>query len=310
MRFARLTLNDLTPWATLLAAAFDRELAQMVQLLQFLGDEEQLAWGAWDGPTLAAQYSCLLREIFLPSQQRCVPVGLSINMAVHPNYRGRGLVKTVSAPVYDVLTDLGAIAGVGFSNAAGVKVDKHSSGYGYSVVGKLRPYLFWLRPHQPAHDFYLSTEWPNLPFLPTDHETAVHFAWTPTSLHHRFACHPFRTYRFGVWQKDGAIAGIVIYRSIQLAGLPGAALLSAYGRDLSNLLSRWTAALADHGVRFVHLAGTPTARTARLMRETAVCLPQFYSHNPYYLTLKPLTNQLPQAAFHLENWSCLGGDVL
>ncbi|MEZ4642293.1 MAG: hypothetical protein R3E31_06070 [Chloroflexota bacterium] len=43
-------------------------------------------------------------------------------MAVRPDYRGRGLlIKQVSQPVYAALAALGGVAGVGFSNAAGVR---------------------------------------------------------------------------------------------------------------------------------------------------------------------------------------------
>ncbi|MCC6604978.1 MAG: GNAT family N-acetyltransferase [Anaerolineae bacterium] len=311
MRVAPLTQNDITPWAALLATAFNREADQMVQLLHFLMSETQLvAWGAWDGSTLAAQYSCLQRDLYVPMQQGCRPVGLSINMAVHPNYRGQGLVKNVAAPVYEALADRGVVAGVGFSNAAGVQVDKRSSGYGYLVVGKLRPYLFWLRATPPTNDFFLTSQWPDLPFQPAARETAVHFAWTPASLRQRFACHPFRHYSFGVWKQDSSVAGLVVYRPIRLAGVPAVALLAAYGRDHTSLLQRFTSALSSRGTRWIHLAATPAAGTAALLRKTAVALPQPFSRNPYYLTLKPLSAWLPPDVFRLENWSCLGGDVL
>lgn len=311
MKFAPLTLVDVFPWATLLGAAFNRPTEQMVQLLHFLQPETNLvAWGAWDGPILAAQYSCLLRPLFLPPSRQTVPMGLSINMAVHPDYRGRGLVKQVASPVYESLAAHGVVAGAGFSNAAGVKVDKRSAGYGYSVVGRLRPYLLWLRPQKQQPDFYLTTQWPDLPFLPVEWGTAVQFAWTPESLQHRFARHPFRSYRFGVWQQGSNVAGVVVYQPIRLAGLPAVALLAAYGTDLPALLQRWVGAVVASGYRLAHLVGTPAAATIKHLRGTAVCLPQPFSRNPYYLTLKPLSPTLPQTIFCLENWSCLGGDVL
>lgn len=311
MKFAPLTLADTDPWATLLAASFNRQNEQMVQLIHFLQPETNLvAWGAWDGPVLAAQYSCLLRPLYLPSSRQIVPVGLSINMAVHPNYRGRGLVKQVATPVYESLAACGVIAGAGFSNAAGVQVDKRSSGYGYSVVGRLRPYLLWLGKQKQCPDFFLTTNWPELPFLPVEMGTAVKFAWTPASLKHRFACHPFRKYQFGVWKQKGTIAGIVVYRPIRLAGLPALALLAAYGNDLAGLMQRWVGTVRANGYHFAHLVGSPTTPLLPMLQETAVCLPQPISRNPYYLTLKPLNDNLPQSVFCFDNWSCLGGDVL
>lgn len=312
MNFSPLTTDHLNPWADLLAIAFERSPSQMRQLLHFLQPETQLlAWGAWDGGQLVAQYSCLRRELFVPTLAHCTPVGLSINMAVHPDYRGRGLVKQVAEPVYATLAAQGGAAGVGFSNAAGVKVDRHSSGYGYQVLGKLRPSLFWVRPGMRFDDFALTTGWPTLPFAPVLGDTAVQFAWNPARLHHRFACHPFRQYQFGVWQRDEIISGIVVYRPIRLGGqLPAVALLAAYGEDLAGLLERWLGALQHQGVRLVQVVSTPSSSILSILGETAVFLPQPFSRTQYYLTLKPLKNDLPQAVFSFANWSCLGGDVL
>ena len=312
MNFAPLSLDDLAPWATLLAITFDRQPNQMRQLIRFLQPDTQLlAWGAWDGATLAAQYSCQLRDLYFPSLGHSLPVGLSINMAVHPNYRGQGLVKQVAGPVYQALAKRGVVAGAGFSNAAGVQVDKRSSGYGYQVVGRLRPYLLWLRTQKQAADFQLTTAWPTRPFAQVDGGTAVQFAWNPASLRHRFASHPFRTYHFGVWQQEDTVVGIVVYRPVRLGGyLPTVALLAVYGCDVAGLLQRWAGEMVAHGCRLVQLVSTPTAPTLAALQETAVCLPQPISRNPYYLTLKPLSEQLPQAAFCFEKWACLGGDVL
>lgn len=311
MKIAPLSLNDVTPWATLLATAFNRQPEQMSQLLHFLQPETNLvAWGAWDGDTLAAQYSCLLRQLNAPTQDGSLPVGLSINMAVHPLYRGQGLVKQVAQPVYAYLAAQKVVAGVGFSNAAGVQVDKRSSSYGYRVVGQLRSYLLWLYAQAPCPDFELTTQWPEGSFQPVTQKTAVQFAWTPTSLRHRFACHPFRKYCFGVWQQQETIAGIVVYRPTRLFGLPAVGLLAVYGHDHASLLRRWMAAVKAAGYRWAHLVSAPKTPLLRILRQTAVCLPQPISRTPYYLTLKPLINALPPAIFDFENWACLGGDIL
>ncbi len=312
MKFTPLTLDHLTPWAELLAVAFERQPDQMCQLLHYLQPETQLvAWGAWDGERLAAQYSCLRRELYLPTLAHCVPVGLSINMAVHPNYRGRGLVKQVAEPVYAALTAQGVAAGVGFSNAAGVRVDKNSSGYGYRVIGKLGASLFWPKTKRQFADFQLTTVWPTQPFVPSLLETAVQFAWNPNNLRQRFASHPFREYQFGVWQKNETIVGIVVYRPILLGGqLPGVALLAAYSQDLEELLRRWLGVVKLHGYHLVHLVSTPNSAVFKMLRKTAVYLPQPTSRTQYYLTLKPLQSHLPQTILSFKNWSCLGGDVL
>ncbi|MCA9917668.1 MAG: GNAT family N-acetyltransferase [Anaerolineales bacterium] len=311
MKFTPLTLDHLTPWADLLAIAFARQPSQMRQLLHFLQPETNLlAWGAWDGERLVAQYSCLLRQLTLPGHAPDLAVGLSVNMAVHPAYRGRGLVKQVAQPVYATLAQRQVAAGVGFSNAAGVQVDKRSSGYGYQVVGPLRPYLLWLRAQPGLADFALTADWPEQPFAALGEGTAVQFAWTPATLQHRFASHPFRNYQFGVWRQNGVVVGVVVYRPIRLAGVPAVGLLGAYGRDQANLLRHWAGAVQKAGYRLAHLVCPANSAPLALLSGTAVCLPQPISRNPYYLTLKPLCSTLPETVFHLENWVCWGGDIL
>ena len=164
MLITPLTANHIEPWAELLSAAFVQPLAHMRSLWTWLHTErEVLSWGAWDGPRLAAQYSSLLTTLAIPGQCAPARVGLCVNMAVHPHYRGRGLVKQLAQPVYTALREQAGVAGVGFSNAAGVNVDKHSRGYGYQVVGQLTHTLVWLRPKR-AEPLELTQTWPSEPW--------------------------------------------------------------------------------------------------------------------------------------------------
>src|SRR5690349_13675851 len=124
--------------ADLLAASFGRTSAEMSQLLRYLyAGYSVIAWGAWDGDRLVAQYSCLLTSLNVPGMDVPMLVGMSVNMAVHPDYQGRGLIKQIAQPVYQAVGEQGGMAGVGFSNAAGVKVDRRSKGYGYQVIGQM-----------------------------------------------------------------------------------------------------------------------------------------------------------------------------
>ena len=95
-----LTLENCSAWSDLLAVAFARQPAQMAALLHhFYGKRQLVAWGAWDRERLVAQYSCLLTQIYIPTMAAPQIVGMSINMAVHPDYRRRGLIKHVAQPV-------------------------------------------------------------------------------------------------------------------------------------------------------------------------------------------------------------------
>ncbi|MCA9994315.1 MAG: GNAT family N-acetyltransferase [Anaerolineales bacterium] len=304
-----LTLDDVDGWAALLAVSFGRTPAQMVALLRhFYGERQLVAWGAWDGLNLAAQYSCLLTPLWLPGQSAPQWVGMSMNMAVHPDYRGRGLIKQVAEPVYAEVVARGGMAGVGFSNEAGVQVDKKSKGYGYQVVGKMVSLLGVVggkRPFLPP--LTLTTTWADGLQEVERRETAVSFAHTPESLRHRFAQHPFRSYGYGV-AEDGR--GVVIYRPFVWRGLRGASLLTAYGQDVPGLMGGWVSSLANQRIRLVHLLTSPQSTLRQAAESHCYTLPLPRPQNPHYLTAKLLTTTLPPWFFDFSHWNCCGGDIL
>src|SRR5688572_23553114 len=72
---------------------------------------QPFAYGVWEDERLVAQYTALKRP--LAYQGDLLSVGMSVNMAVHPDYRGRGYIKKMSAPVYDALKAEGVCFGLG-----------------------------------------------------------------------------------------------------------------------------------------------------------------------------------------------------
>ncbi|MFO7539867.1 MAG: GNAT family N-acetyltransferase [Chloroflexota bacterium] len=311
MNFSRLTLADVEPWAELVAISFGRQSAEMEALWQWFHQGWQLvAWGAWEQHQLVAQYTCLVNPVISP-QDTLFRIGLSVNMAVHPDFRGRGLVKQIAQPVYATLQAMGIVAGVGFSNAAGVKVDKRSKGYGYQVLGKMQPYLLWLSSRrQSSSPLELTTHWPIGRWPAAQPGNCFRFAADPVWLKNRFADHPFRQYRFGVWQEGTQICGIVIDRPIFFGGVNGCTLLMAYGPDLPGLLTHWGRTIHNTGGRFVHWLSTPTTALTKTLRTLGLVLPVPYSRSPYYLTAKPLTAGLPARFMDFRHWDCSGGNIL
>ncbi|MCA9976374.1 MAG: GNAT family N-acetyltransferase [Anaerolineales bacterium] len=300
---------DVTPWAELMAAAFDRPQETMVQLWPWLQQGDGLlAWGAWDGARLAAQYSCLLTSLWLPGTEEPARVGMSINMAVHPDYRGQGLIKQVSQPVYAALAALGGVAGVGFSNAAGVKVDRHSKGYGYQVVGQMQPHLVMLRRAPHALPLSLTAVWPCQPWafgaLPDER---VRFRATAVDVQRRFAQHPFRRYQFGVWREGEEVCGVVVYRTLRRRG---AALLAAYGAEMGELLRRWATAVYQNGIRYIHCLTTPQAALRPHLHALGPAMTLPWTRTPYFLTVKCLDEGIRPLLTDFGRWDCMGGDIL
>ncbi len=323
MELRPLVPTDTEAWSQLIALVFNRTPAEAGSVWQWLNaHQDLLAWGAWDGNTLAAQYSCLLRTLYLPATQSTHLVGISTNMAVHPAYRGRGLVKQVAEPVYAALRDRGALAGVGFSNADGVKVDQRSQSYGYKVVGALSSHLIWLRQSAAADRAMpmliselgagqLAGRTPSgMDCRPTGPEVKICFHNSLDNLQHRFGAHPFRHYRFWVFRSsDGAAQGVVVDRPTALFHLTGSSLLAAYGRDITQVLQGWTLAIREQGAHFVRVLATPYSASLRALNKVGLSF-KLRPRHPHYLTVKPLQADCPVNLFDLAQWDCLGGEVL
>lgn len=266
-----------------------------------------VAWGAWDGDVLVAQYSCLERQLTLPGLAAPALVGMSVNMATHPDYRGQGLIKQVAAPVYQTLRDRNAVAGVGFSNAAGVQVDRHSRGYGYQVIGQMLSVLAIVPPLRRApSDFSITQTFPSTPFFVQP--DSIHFSPTHDSITHRFALHPLRRYSFGVWHCGDTIRGLVIFQRTRFLGIPVVSLLAAYSDDPQGLLSCWLASLPSP--RLVHLLTSPASPLFSALSRLTPTRTLPWTRSPYFLTFKPLTAELPVPLSDFNLWNCTGGDIL
>lgn len=302
-----LTLDHCLPWAELLAISFERSADETAQVLSWLHEYYRVtAWGAWDGDRLVAQYASLRRCVRVGAA--LLDAGMSLNMSVHPDYRGRGLIKQVSQPVYAALSTEGAAFGFGFSNAEGVQVDRHSKGYGYRVVGRLISTVAYLMPRRGVPPLRLTDRLPPGMWDVGESDERITFQMDADTVRHRYARHPFRRYCYGVWEEDGAVLGVVVYRRHRW----GAALLAAYGRELPDLLSRWSSALQAEGVRVVRTLTTPNARLRRALAHVSMSAALPYSRSPYYLTVKPLEEgtAYKDALLDFAAWDCTGGDIL
>ena len=166
------------------------------------------------------------------------------------------------------------------------------------------------RRHYPA-PLALSETWPEGSLeLPPDDGTMVRYAATAASLHHRFAEHPFRRYRFGAWREDDAIRGLVVYRKVRLRGVPGIALLAAYGEDLPTLLARWAGAVRRTGSPIVHVVTSPGSPLRRALDAAGLRTTLRWSRSPYHVIARALRDDTPSVLFELDRWDCAGGDIL
>jgi len=310
MEFAPLTPTNQSQWAELLAICFDRTQEDMLALLDWLHQMGSVvAWGAWDGDKLVAQYTSLIRHLSINNTS--TPAGMSINMAVHPDYRGQGLVKQVSAPVYEEVQRCGAVLGFGFSNAEGVKVDRHSKSYGYQVLGEMQSLLSYL-PKSRCDAVQISDEFPaDICFACVDDRSSLfHFYKTIDTFRIRYGNHPFRQYKYGIWYENCEIYGVVVYREIERFGFKGVSLMDACGRDLTKLIRNWACTMRNRNFRFIHTLTTPDAGLAKTLRQHYRTISLPYINTPYYLTMRPLSDNLDPSLKDFMNWDFVGGDIL
>ena len=312
-----LTPADRTEWARLLAVSFGRSQSQMEQLLDwFHAGFELVTMGAWAGERLVAQYNCRLLELRVPGWSGPFPAGMGLNMAVDPDWRGRGLLRTVATPVHEEIIRRGRVAGVGFSSVGGLAVTKASDSYGYQVLGPMTSTvaLITSRGRRGSADVLeLSSAWPPGRFDPTwPDDDLIRYAVTPASLRHRFADHPFRRYVIGVWRDGQVIRGMTIHRPVRLRGIPSLGLLAAHAvpSDLDALLRRWADAVVRRRPVVVHLVTSPSSSLRAAVRGLGPSTTVPVSRERYHLIARGLREDAPAALFDLDRWDATGGDIL
>lgn len=310
MDFAPILPEHQIEWAELIATCFDRKCGEMMALFAWLHQMgDVVAWGAWDGDKLIAQYTSLMRQLSFNHQS--LVAGMSVNMAVHPDYRGRGLIKQVSAPVYEEILACGAAMGLGFSNAEGVKVDRNSKSYAYQVVGQMQSLISCL-PNRPSAKLELFDRLPSDLLFAHEIQTSnlVRFKKTAQSFLTRYGGHPFRDYQYGIYYENHEVQGIVVYREINYWGVWGASLMDAYGADLPELIQRWGSTISSHGMRFIHTLASPASEIVSALRRNYRTHPLPYTRTPYYLTVRPLSHDFDIPIENFRLWDFIGGDIL
>lgn len=94
------------------------------------------AYGAYDGKNLVSFYSD--KVMLTTNGKKKYKSTICLDMCTHPDYRRKGLITLLSKSVYKKIKEGDFDFSFGFSNENGVKVDKYSKNYGYSVIGQFK----------------------------------------------------------------------------------------------------------------------------------------------------------------------------
>lgn len=305
-------MAEIGPWARLLARCFERTPEQMQGLLAwFRAGFELVAMGAWDDERLVAQYNARLLQLQVPGSDAPLMAGMGLNMAVDPEYRGRGLLDQVAAPVHEELTRRGCVAGVGFSSAGGLAVTKASRHYAYEVLGPMVSLAIPLIPGRHGDPLTFGSAWPAIPVeLDSPGDGFVRYRADPPALRHRYADHPFRQYAYATRVRGGVVDGLVVFRETRLRGVPAVSLLGVHGADPDHLLRSFAAGLRSRRRPLVHVLVTPASPLRPALAAIGPPVPLPFSRNPYHLITRALAADTPPVLFDLDRWACTGGDIL
>ena len=272
---------------------------------------ELVTMGAWDGDRLVAQYNARLLGLRVPGFEEPLPAGMGLNMAVDPDYRGRGLLDQVATPVHDALAARGCAAGVGFSSAGGLAVTKASRRYAYEVLGPMVSLAVPLVRRRYPEPLAVRTTWPDDPIelLPAA-DGFVRYEASPVTLRHRYAGHPFRRYAYATRERAGVVDGLVVFRETRLRGIPAVSLLAVHGNDPTDLLGSFAASMRTRKCPVVHVLLAPRSPLRQALAAMGPEVPLPMSRNPYHLIARALRPNTPHILFDLQRWDCAGGDIL
>lgn len=240
--------------------------------------------------------------ITLSDDARPFPAMVCADMATAPGYRGRGLISKLARDVYSRVVQSDAVLSVGYSNEAGVQVDRSAKGYGYHVVGRfaryLRPLLFALStPYrlEPVKDFAAVCTYGE----------GLRIYKSPAYLTWRYLRKPHADYRVFRVSRGGATEGYAVLRA---------------ARGRCHLVELTTSPEPDV-LRAVQNTALSWGRRALLVyvldndywRESLrgfVRVPSNPRLENYYLTVKPHCDPMPNDWESPARWRLMGGDIV
>lgn len=235
--------------------------------------------------------------------------GVCLDMATHPDHRGKGLISKLFPMVYQKVREQGVDFSFGFSNQSGIKVDQHSSNYGYFVVAQLQSSF---KPLFHAVELGVRTERvtsfdvPVLPFT-----KAFQVVPSKDYLTWRYLKKPAAKYEvFSVSEGDHHQAYLILlfsaYKVELLKILPTTEHL-----DLTRMIQAAQNIGIERGKKMMTLLALKNAfweQQLKMSNFTVVA----YQRSHYYLTVKPHRTDpdFIKKVCDPDAWAVLGGDVL
>lgn len=215
--------------------------------------------------------------------------------ATHPQYRRRGIVSHLTQMIenqHDQSTNY-----VGFSNAAGVKIDQCSQRIAYTIVGQLRTQYVFSLPYSSDVQLHEVQKLPSS-FL-TQH-AVFSLVKNEKYLQWRYMKHPKNTYTYCAITHKNDIIGYIVYKHGMVKHEVKEILLHSYTPATVHAVvcafARFSFLKAKLFVSYTYLPNN--------FWQQCFTVASFARSIPVYFTVKALRTQ--QDA---NNWMIVGGDI-
>lgn len=231
-------------------------------------------------------------------------------MATAPRHRGRSLISQLSRAAFDDVERQGAEICLGFSNQAGLKVDKKATGYGYRVVGSFATYAAIPRKTMKSDVVLIRMKrserfrsWPATPHALALQKSADYLEW-------RYRAHPDHTNECFRLVRGNKQIGYAVLRS-KNARMEITDLIVGNDREIPDAVRSCSAYARQKGSRILTITVLKNTFWKRVLKQAGFV--SLLKRTRYSLTIKT-TRHTPQDLKRLflkaNSWRLVGGDIL
>lgn len=230
---------------------------------------------------------------------------LCLDMATHPDHRGKRLVSILSKQVYELLRQQHVDFSFGFSNKFGIQVDKHASNYGYNIVGQFEKFVAYPKIDR-SYDFSESQPTTTAALPPNQYGLAKNLEY----LQWRYFDKPHRPYLSFKFTHQSSYGWIIARKHKLMLDIMDIIIPEWSDQKYLNACIA-TRILATH----LHSAGCstqimPNPYMRKLFKQAGFFqIPHVLVSNPFWLTIK-LHNQNHPKALNPSSWWLMSGDIL
>ncbi len=233
-----------------------------------------------------------------------------VDMATHPLHRGKGLISTLSKLVYTDIARENIDVSIGFSNEAGVLVDKHSKNYGYHIIGKFQSYYSILTKRKSTicelqrvasfeEEMPLKNEYFSV------HKTVEYLTW-------RYKDNPNNGYMFYKVLINGRFYGYVVLKNSNIRTHVIDIISDNSSVDtMKNIITAINNIALEHKKRFTTLCVLDNKFWHGVFNKT-LSFKKNSKKNTFYLTVKLHNPRIGDNTSILDkdSWLCFVGDIL